>query len=62
MFFDVFTIFQDLCYGLDNGNEESKIRPELLDIDNVEKDICLGLLGESAPVKRGVQPPASTRN
>jgi len=47
----VFTIFQDLCYGLDNGDEKTKISSELLDIDDVEKDVCLGLLGKSAPIE-----------
>jgi len=39
-----------LLYGLDNGDEMTKINPKFLDINNFEKYVCLGLLGESAPV------------
>lgn len=49
MFFDGFSVSQNSGYGLDLRDEGYKTMPEVVNISDVEEDIELGLLWQTAP-------------
>lgn len=49
MFIDSFSVFQDLSHGLDERDEFHKVLPEFGYIKDIEEDIVLRLLWETAP-------------
>ena len=49
VFFDGFSVSQNSGYGLDLRDEGYKTMPEVVNISDVEEDIELGLLWQTAP-------------
>jgi hypothetical protein len=52
---DSLAIFKDTSHCLDEWDQLVEVLPELCDIDNVEDDIELGLLGKATPMDDGQQ-------
>ena len=51
MVFDGFSVNQNLGYGLDFGDEGYKAMPEVVNIIDIEEDIELCLLWQTAPAR-----------
>ena len=51
MFIDGFSVNQDLGYGLDLRDEVYKAMPEVVNIIDIEEDIELCLLWQTAPAR-----------
>lgn len=52
---DSLAIFKDTSHCLDKWDKLVEVLPELCDIDNVEDDIELSLLGKATPIDNGQQ-------